>query len=257
MKKFFALFAAAMMLSASAGNVTVFDGTSTTDGTPIYGYNFDSEDYITQTIMPEAELTALVGKSITAMTFYVAGENGNSLNGGKLAVSIGMTDQTSFPSWNPSAIEGLTHVADITMTSGETEIVVNFDAPFVYEGGNLVIETKVVEAGGWANLYFYGVDYDVYNVLHMRYATSVDKFLPKTTFTYEGGGEEPQIERGDVDQDGLIGIGDVTSLIDYLLNGAAPGVTAESADCDLDGNPSIGDVTAIIDYLLNGVWPAK
>ena len=174
MRKLFTLVAALMMLSASAGSLTVFDGTAINDGTPIYGYNFDSEDYITQTILPEAELTALQGQTITAMKFYVAGEEGNTLNGGKLAVSIGTTTQTSYPSWSPSAIEGLTHVADITMTSGETEIEVTFDTPFVYEGGNLVIETKVVEAGNWANLYFYGVDASVYNVLHKRYATSVD-----------------------------------------------------------------------------------
>ena len=218
MKKFFTLFAALMMLSASAETLTLFEGTATNDGTPIYGYNFDSEDYITQTIMPEAELTALVGKSITAMKFYVAGENGNTLDGGKLAVSIGMTEQTSYSTWSPAAIEDLTHVADITMTAGETEIVVEFDAPFVYEGGNLVIETKVVEAGGWANLYFYGVESDVYNVLHKRYATNVDAFLPQTTFTYEGGGE-PQFLRGDVDMDGNVGIADVTALIDYILAG--------------------------------------
>lgn len=61
--------------------------------------------------------------------------------------------------------------------------------------------------------------------------------------------------RGDVDGDGNAGIGDVTALIDYLLNGDSQGVTASSADVDLDGNAGIGDVTALIDYLLNGVWP--
>ncbi|MBQ6167433.1 MAG: leucine-rich repeat protein [Muribaculaceae bacterium] len=66
---------------------------------------------------------------------------------------------------------------------------------------------------------------------------------------------EPKIPRGDVDCDGNVGIGDVSALIDYLLNGASPGVTVTSADTDRDGNVSIGDVSALIDYLLNGVWP--
>ncbi|MBR4829621.1 MAG: dockerin type I repeat-containing protein [Muribaculaceae bacterium] len=250
MRKLFTLVAALMMLSASAGSLTVFDGTAINDGTPIYGYNFDSEDYITQTILPEAELMALQGQTITAMKFYVAGEEGNTLNGGKLAVSIGTTTQTSYPSWSPSAIEGLTHVADITMTSGETEIEVTFDTPFVYEGGNLVIETKVVEAGNWANLYFYGVDASVYNVLHKRYATSVDAFYPKTTFTFAGG-EEPEVIRGDVDKNGQVTIADVTALIDMLLAGAD---MIPEADCNLDNQMTIGDVTTLIDYLLNGNW---
>ena len=67
----------------------------------------------------------------------------------------------------------------------------------------------------------------------------------------------PTYTRGDVDGDGNVGIGDVTSLIDFLLNGASPGVTVTSADTDLDGKASIGDVTALIDYLLNGVWPMR
>ncbi|MBQ6165992.1 MAG: dockerin type I repeat-containing protein [Muribaculaceae bacterium] len=66
----------------------------------------------------------------------------------------------------------------------------------------------------------------------------------------------PQAMRGDVDMDGNVGIGDVTNLIDYLLNGTAPVFDAVAADCDLDGNVGIGDVTAIIDFILNGVWPS-
>ena len=253
MKKIFTLFAALMMLSASAGTLTVFDGTSTNNGTPIYGYNYDSDDYITQTIMPEAELTALQGKSITAMKFYVADANGNTLNGGKLAVSVGVTDQTSYSSWSPNPVEGLTHVADITMTLGETEIVVEFDEPYVYEGGNFVIETKVVESSGWNELYFYGVETNVNNVLHVRYAASTDAFCPKTTFTYEGG-EEPTWTRGDVDMNGEIGISDVTTLIDYILSGNAEGISLEAADCDENSEIGIADVTKLIDYILSGSW---
>ena len=78
------------------------------------------------------------------------------------------------------------------------------------------------------------------------------QFLPKAAFLYQ---DAPAFERGDVDKDGQVGIGDVTSLIDYILNGTAPGVDDDSADCDLDGAVSIGDVTSLIDYVLNGVWP--
>ena len=60
--------------------------------------------------------------------------------------------------------------------------------------------------------------------------------------------------RGDVDGDGNVTIGDVSALIDYLLNGASSGVIESSADVDLDGNVSIGDVSALTDYLLNGFW---
>ena len=53
---------------------------------------------------------------------------------------------------------------------------------------------------------------------------------------------------GDVNGDGNVSIGDVTALIDILLNGSeAP----EVADVNGDGNVSIGDVTTLIDMLLS------
>ena len=55
---------------------------------------------------------------------------------------------------------------------------------------------------------------------------------------------------GDTDGDGRVSIGDVTFLIDMLLNGHVSDNAA--ADVDGDGTVSIGDVTALIDMLLSG-----
>lgn len=52
----------------------------------------------------------------------------------------------------------------------------------------------------------------------------------------------------DVNRDGRVNIGDVTSLVDQLLNGAAGG----TVDVNRDGTMSIADVTALIDTLLTG-----
>lgn len=58
--------------------------------------------------------------------------------------------------------------------------------------------------------------------------------------------------RGDVDQNGVVAIADVTKLIDLLLkNAEAPA----EADTNLDDVVSIGDITVLIDYLLSGHWP--
>jgi hypothetical protein len=65
---------------------------------------------------------------------------------------------------------------------------------------------------------------------------------------------EPPFIRGDVDMSGEVKIGDVTALINYLLNGDASLVDLRAADCDESGDVKIGDVTALINYLLNGVW---
>ena len=57
--------------------------------------------------------------------------------------------------------------------------------------------------------------------------------------------------KGDVDDDGKVTIGDVTALIDYLLNGDASSINLTNADVDQDGDIKISDVTELIDMLLS------
>ena len=64
----------------------------------------------------------------------------------------------------------------------------------------------------------------------------------------------PSFIRGDVDDDGNVGISDVSALIDYLLSGNATGINVNACDCDQDQETSISDVSALIDYLLHGHW---
>lgn len=56
---------------------------------------------------------------------------------------------------------------------------------------------------------------------------------------------------GDADGDGMVGIADVTNLIDYLLSGSGNGLDRGAADVDGDGVVGIADVTELIDTLLN------
>ena len=57
---------------------------------------------------------------------------------------------------------------------------------------------------------------------------------------------------GDVNDDGVVNIADVTSLIDYLLGGDPQSINLINADVSQDGAINIGDVTALIDMLLSG-----
>ena len=60
-----------------------------------------------------------------------------------------------------------------------------------------------------------------------------------------------QVIVGDVDNNGVVGIADVTALIDYLLGGNVD-INTQAADVDNDGSISISDVTTLIDMLLSG-----
>jgi hypothetical protein len=61
-------------------------------------------------------------------------------------------------------------------------------------------------------------------------------------------------KRGDVNRDGLIDIDDITTLIDYVLNGTGTGVDLEAANCNMTGGIDIDDVTTLINFVLNGTW---
>ena len=58
---------------------------------------------------------------------------------------------------------------------------------------------------------------------------------------------------GDVNDDGLIDVDDVTCLISYVL-GVNSDIVVEAANCDLEGAIDISDVTALIGRVLNGYW---
>ena len=60
--------------------------------------------------------------------------------------------------------------------------------------------------------------------------------------------------RGDVDDNGSVGISDVSAIIDYLLSNDASDINLNAADCDESGGVNIADVSALIDYLLSGSW---
>lgn len=57
-------------------------------------------------------------------------------------------------------------------------------------------------------------------------------------------------EPGDLNCDGFINIGDVTSIIDYLLSDDGTQISTKNADVNGDGNINIADVTTLIDILL-------
>ena len=67
-------------------------------------------------------------------------------------------------------------------------------------------------------------------------------------------GEAPTSLRGDVNNDGIINLTDVITLIDYLLSDDQSLINPQSADCKIDGIINLEDITALIDYMLNETW---
>lgn len=180
LKPLLLLVAGAMMgMGAHANELLVCDGTTTNNFVPIHSTYYDTEGTTTQMIFPADMLSAMNGQKINSVTFYT-NNDGILFGGGLLQVSIGETDQTEFES-STGYITGLTVVKTAPVTQGPTEITFEFDSPYTYGGGNLVIENKVITAGSWKYTYFLGETQSGNTALSRN---TLYKFLPKTLFDY-------------------------------------------------------------------------
>ena len=120
---------------------------------------------------------------------------------------------------------------------------------------------KVVGDHSWANEWPQG--YENNWIVNIGEAGNYDLFI---TFNAETGEinciatlvVEPVGMRGDVNNDGVVAIADVTTLINHvLMNDFTDGdnFNSANADCNKDGKWNISDVTALINYILSKQWP--
>ena len=188
------LLVALAVPQAQADEVTLFSGTSTNSYAPVHSSYLDGVGSTYQVIYPASELADLDGSNITGVKFYASGNL--NFSGGSIQVSVGETSNTTFSS--ATAITGLDVVATTAVSSSNDEFVLNFDNEYPYNGGNLVIEIKVLTAvtlNGYSTMNWYGTSASGNNVYYYDsgyYSSSgTQSWLPKTTFTFEVAATEP------------------------------------------------------------------
>ncbi len=178
---------------ASAQDVlTVADGTVTNDHVPIYGLYLDN--YIrTQIIYPEDLLTDLVGSTISQLTFHMSSLPTNPSNWTSvLNVKMGTVTESAFTS--ASFSNATTDIVYTGTLNGSTNaMTIVLEAPYYYEGGNLLLEFASVTEGGYSGASFYGITSTGASLsgYSSSSAASINptlrNFIPKTTFTYTAG----------------------------------------------------------------------
>ena len=200
MKKFYSFLVVCTLLFCYTGNVWAYDPltvascTATNNMAPVYGSRADSYCR-TQVIYPASMLSSISGKQITALTFYVnttATEKWTST----FEIRMAEVSASSFSSkaWNTEKDGTLVYTGALDGTS--STMVVTLNTPFVYNGGNLLLDVRNQAGGNWKNAKFYGItSYQgeaIYGVVS-GYSSSAtfnpnenrQKFVPKTSFTYE------------------------------------------------------------------------
>ncbi|MCQ2291632.1 MAG: fibronectin type III domain-containing protein [Bacteroidales bacterium] len=189
MKKLMLLFMAVVMSVASLqllaqDTLTVADGTAYNEYVPVYGYYADDAGTVSQCIYPEALLTNMLGRSIQEMTFYAQSEPSSAWTA-TFQVKVGATSTSSFTNLLPSP-SNTVHTGSLTVNSGKMTIV--FSSPFVYSGGNLLIEISVTNPGDYSRAYFYGESQADMSIYEYAYGGTVQSFIPKCTFVYSSTG---------------------------------------------------------------------
>ena len=165
--------------------LTVNDGTTTDEYVPVYGYYVDTQGITSEFIIPANTegMSGMVGGTISKVTFYLSGSPA-TWGSPTIQLYLGEVEGTTLSGVNGPT--NFTVVKTMVWSNQQSTIEVEFDEPYTYGGGNLLIGTYVQSKGGYKHTYFLGVSAPSGSgYCHYSNNNSSRSFLPKTTFTYE------------------------------------------------------------------------
>lgn len=175
-------------------NLTVADGTATNEYVPIYGYYADS--YLRcQVVYPAADLAGMAGDTINSLTFYLSSTASGSWGSANFHVRLGSASESTISAFYPSS--SLTEVYAGSLDGTQSTMTITFTTPYVYTGGDLLLEVTNEVIGSYERAYFYGISASNASVQGYNYSSlsgvtaSQSDFIPKTTFNYTPGGDGP------------------------------------------------------------------
>ena len=173
---------------------TVYDGIDTNNRIPAYIYYFD--DFTrSQFIIPAEDLIEMKDRPVSSMTFYTTDLDVNSYTTVSAAdVYLLEVNYTTFDEDDPQfEADGdivYTGYFDIEKRNGHYELTINFDEPYNYEGGNLLVGVENFEDVNWKQIYFYGQTVNGASISGSdednlsNVPAYQQNFIPKTTFGF-------------------------------------------------------------------------
>lgn len=170
---------------------TVYEGTDSNDLVPLYIYYFDSYTR-SQYVIPAADLEGIAGGTINAVRYYSNGDL-TFTTGCMVDVYLKEVDYTAISAFEPKASAQLVYKGFIYVVDGE--VLITFNTPYEYHGGNLLIGTENLSATGYKMISFYGTNVTGASVAGQNsggtasVAAGQQNFIPKTTFYAEVDGD--------------------------------------------------------------------
>ena len=208
--------------TATRSELTIFEGTEESYYLPVFTLYGDELGAASQFVIPASELSAMNGSTITSMKFYSNGFGGGTALDATwkgFVKEVNYTEMTQFE--DPASG---TEIYNGIVTVNNDEMVIDFATPYHYNGGNLLIGFENIAANHYLTVYFLGQTGHP-NTGMYRYRTSATPsvvtagFLPKTTFTYSGGGSQDGLHESEIvwsnclDKDMFVNPVDVTVLL--------------------------------------------
>ena len=168
--------------------ITVFQGTDISQYIPVYGYYADSPQR-SQFIIPASALAEMTDGEVSAMKFYLYTKASAAWTS-TWRIYVKEVDSPEFDAYIDP--ETATTVYTGTLDATQDEMVVAFDTPYTYNGGNLLIGFDNIVAGNYKSAKFLGVKGNG-NCSAQGYAGSLEScpftlregFIPTTTFTFD------------------------------------------------------------------------
>ena len=170
---------------SNALTLTVNDGTATNGYVPVYGYYVDGS-IVSQFIIPAASLSSIQWATLNQMTFYATQ---SSIDWGSALFEVYVTevDYTTFTGTTLVDWTTMTKVMNAgSLSVSGNQMVVTFDTPYQYTGGNLMIGVKQTVSGDYVTSTWQGVSAAGAS-LGGDGSGSQQNFLPKVTFAYTPG----------------------------------------------------------------------
>ena len=172
-----------VLQSFAQQTLVVANGTTTSETLPVNGYWMDANQH-NQFIYPATFVDSLNGALILKLTFHANTSVNENWGNATCVISIGTPIDSTFT----SAIHNNTpltviYSGPISVVNGVMEFP--FSTPYVFSGGNLLIDIVTTTSFDYENVEFYGITATNSGLYSEEFNTpSIEQFLPKATFEY-------------------------------------------------------------------------
>ena len=175
------------LTGARAETLTVYENaTGSSDYVPVYGFWADAYNKC-EFVIAAAELTGMVGGTISQMTFYLS-TNASEAWTGTFQVFLKEVEESTISTF--SGTDEAIFVYEGSLDGTHNTMPIEFTSDYTYEGGNLLVGVYQTVKGNWKSASFTGQTVTGASVSGYSSNSLGDvnptqrNFVPKTTFTY-------------------------------------------------------------------------